>query len=207
MDKSRVKKSILIVVLAIIFYGLLWISLVGLATLIFNTISHNKTNWFVNSNLFIIAATLWAITVGALGYNYYVKTRGLKKNGMLSPSEFKKIGTDYLPIENASPEKGWILDFKKVSGKVAYKHLPNYNSLVYGITRAGKTTGFVLPTIYSNSCSSNKPCFFVIFKKDEFFINTYHFLKKQGYRIWKLDISDAINSNFWNPLSEIWNDY
>ena len=91
MDKSRVKKSILIVVLAIIFYGLLWISLVGLATLIFNTINHNKTNWFVNANLFIIAATLWAITVGALGYNYYVKTRGLKKNGMLSPSEFKKM--------------------------------------------------------------------------------------------------------------------
>ena len=114
MDKSRVKKSILIVALTIILYGLLWISLVGLATLIFNTISHNKTNWFVNSNLFIIAATLWAITVGALGYNYYVKTRGLKKNGMLSPSEFKKIGTDYLPIENASLEKGWILDFKKV---------------------------------------------------------------------------------------------
>ena len=99
MDKSWVKKSILIVVLAIILYGLLWISLVGLATLIFNTISHNKTNWFVNSNLFIIAATLWAITVGALGYNYYVKTRGLKENGMLSPSEFKKIGTDYLPIK------------------------------------------------------------------------------------------------------------
>lgn len=99
MDKSRVKKSILIVVLAIILYGLLWISLVGLATLIFNTISHNKTNWFVNANLFIIAATLWAITVGALGYNYYVKTRGLKENGMLSPSEFKKIGTDYLPIK------------------------------------------------------------------------------------------------------------
>ena len=170
MDKSRVKKSILIVVLAIVFYGLLWISLVGLATLIFNTISHNKTNWFLNSNLFIIAATLWAITVGALGYNYYVKTRGLKKNGILSPSEFKKIGTDYLPIENASPEKGWILDFKKVSGKVAYKHLPNYNSLVYGITRAGKTTGFVLPTIYSNSCSSNKPCFFITVKKDELFV-------------------------------------
>ena len=170
MDKSRVKKSILIVVLAIVFYGLLWISLVGLATLIFNTISHNKTNWFVNSNLFIIAATLWAITVGALGYNYYVKTRGLKKNGMLSPSEFKKIGTDYLPIENASLRKGWILDFKKVSGKVAYKHLPNYNSLFYGITRAGKTTGFVLPTIYINSCSDSKPCFFITDKKDELFV-------------------------------------
>ena len=53
MDKSRVKKSILIVILAIILYGLLWISLVGLATLIFNTISHNKTNWFLNTNLFV----------------------------------------------------------------------------------------------------------------------------------------------------------
>ena len=207
MDKSRVKKSILIVVLAIILYGLLWISLVGLATLIFNTISHNKTNWFLNSNLFVIAAVLWLIIVGAFGYNRFVKARGLKKNGMLSPSEFKKIGTDYLPIENASLEKGWILDFKKVSGKVTYKHLPNYNSLVYGITRAGKTTGFVLPTIYANSCSDSKPCFFITDKKDELFVKTYHFLKKQGYRIWKLDISDAINSNFWNPLSEIWNDY
>ncbi len=85
---------------------------------------------------------------------------------MLSPSEFKKIGADYLPFENASHEKGWILDFKKVSGKVSYKHLPNYNSLVYGITHASKTTGFVLPTIYSNSCSSSKPCFFVTDKKD-----------------------------------------
>ena len=71
-----------------------------------------------------------------------IKMIGLKKNGMLSPSEFKKIGTDYLPIENASSEKGWILDFKKVSGKAAYKHLPNYNSLVYGITHACKTAGF-----------------------------------------------------------------
>lgn len=89
---------------------------------------------------------------------------------MLSPSEFKKIGTDYLPIENASLEKGWILDFKKVSGKVAYKHLSNYNSLVYGITRAGKTTGFVLPTIYRNSCSDSKPCFFNTDKKDALFV-------------------------------------
>ena len=170
MDKSRVKKSILIVVLAIILYGLLWISLVGLATLIFNTISHNKTNWFLNSNLFVIAAVLWLIIVGAFGYNHFVKARGLKKNGMLSPSEFKKIGTDYLPIENASLKKGWILDFKKVSGKVACKHLPNYNSLVYGITRAGKTTGFVLPTIYSNSCNDSKACFFITDKKDELFV-------------------------------------
>jgi hypothetical protein len=46
------------------------------------------------------------IIVSAFGYNHFVKARGLKKNGMLSPSEFKKIGTDYLPIENASPEKG-----------------------------------------------------------------------------------------------------
>ena len=90
MDKSQVKKSILIVVLAIILYGLLWISLVGIATLIFNTISHNKTNWFLNSNLFVIAAVLWLIIAGAFGYNYFVKARGLKKNGMLSPSEFKR---------------------------------------------------------------------------------------------------------------------
>lgn len=111
MDKSQVKKSILIVVLAIVFYGLLWISLVGLATLIFNTISHNKTNWFVNSNLFIIAATLWAITVGALGYNYYVKTRGLKKNGMLSPSEFKRLEQIicHLKTHPLKRDEFWIL--------------------------------------------------------------------------------------------------
>ena len=63
---------------------------------------------------------------------------------MLSQSEFKKIETNYLPIENAFLEKGWILDFKKVSGKVSYKYVSNYNSLVYGITHASKTTGFVL---------------------------------------------------------------
>ena len=91
MDKSQVKKSILIVVLAIILYGLLWISLVGLATLIFNTISHNKTNWFLNSKLFVIAEVLWLIIVSAFGYNHFVKARGLKKNGMLSPSEFKRL--------------------------------------------------------------------------------------------------------------------
>lgn len=79
MDKSRVKKSILIVVLAIILYGLLWISLVGLATLIFNTISHNKTNWFLNSNLFIIAAVIWLIIVSALGYNHFVKAEVLRR--------------------------------------------------------------------------------------------------------------------------------
>ena len=104
MDESRIKKSILIVIEVIILYGLLWISLVGLATLVFNTISHNKTNWFLNTNLFVIAAVLWLIIVSAFGYNHFVKPQGLKKNGMLSPSEFKKIGTDYLSIENASSE-------------------------------------------------------------------------------------------------------
>ena len=61
MDKSRIKKSILIVVLVVILYGLLWISLVGLATLVFNTISHNKINWSLNANLYIIVSVIWVV--------------------------------------------------------------------------------------------------------------------------------------------------
>ncbi|MCQ3908866.1 MAG: type IV secretory system conjugative DNA transfer family protein [Mycoplasmoidaceae bacterium] len=66
---------------------------------------------------------------------------------------------------------------------LAYKHLGNSNSIVYGITRAGKTTGFVLPTIYSNATAKDKPCFILTDKKDELYQKTCNFLTKQGYRI------------------------
>jgi len=68
MNKSRVKKSILICGIS---NHALWVAMnifSWVATLIFNTISHNKTNWFLNSNLFVIAAVLWLIIVGAFGY-------------------------------------------------------------------------------------------------------------------------------------------
>jgi type IV secretion system protein VirD4 len=75
--------------------------------------------------------------------------------------------------------------------------------VVYGMSRSGKTTGYVLPTIYSNAYSKDKPCFIITDPKGELYELTVDMLKKQGYKIYKLDIINANYSNKINPLSDI----
>jgi type IV secretion system protein VirD4 len=75
--------------------------------------------------------------------------------------------------------------------------------LVYGMSRSGKTSGYVLPTIFANAYSKDKPCFIVTDPKGELYELTAGVLKSQGYRIYKLDIINANHSNRINPLSDI----
>lgn len=208
MNKSILKKILMIVGLGLVFYAVIWLCLVGLTYLLFNVILGKPDNWWGSPTIFSLAAVLWAIGMGIFIYNEWTKRHNGKNKGLMSLADFKKVGTNYLRIDDPeATSKGWIIDSKKLVDGLAYKHLGNSNSIVYGITRAGKTTGFVLPTIYSNATAKDKPCFILTDKKDELYQKTCNFLTKQGYRIWKLDISDATNSNCWNPLSAIWKDY
>ncbi|MCQ2748153.1 MAG: type IV secretory system conjugative DNA transfer family protein [Mycoplasmoidaceae bacterium] len=75
--------------------------------------------------------------------------------------------------------------------------------LVFGMTRSGKTQGFVLPTILANASCNNKPCFVITDPKNELYKLTSLYLEKHGYRIWKLDVTNPTNSNRLNPLDEI----
>jgi type IV secretory pathway TraG/TraD family ATPase VirD4 len=93
-------------------------------------------------------------------------------------------------------------------GEVRYKHYnPGCHMLVYGMSRSGKTTGYVLPTIFANAYSKEKPCFIVTDPKGELYELTVDVLKQQGYRIYKLDIINANYSNRINPLTDIWDAY
>lgn len=208
MKRINWKKVVFAVIFTIILFILVWLAFVGCAYLIFNVFQSHTDNWFKNKRVLIYSSILWAILMCIFIYYYVSKQIAHSKRGLMKQSEFNKIGTHYLGIDDVNAlSKGWIIDSKKFGSNISYKHFENSNSIVYGITRAGKTTGFVLPTIYSNSTSKQKPCFILTDKKDELYQKSADFLTKQGYRIWKLDISDAVASNCWNPLSEIWKDY
>jgi type IV secretory pathway TraG/TraD family ATPase VirD4 len=66
---------------------------------------------------------------------------------------------------------------------VAYKHFSGVHMMVTGMSRSGKTAGFVLGTIFSNANTEEKPCFIITDPKGELYELTNLYLKKLGYTI------------------------
>lgn len=207
-NKINIKTIITTTLICSALYVAVGAILYGLGYVFFNVLFKQNHNYLASRNFYILTTILWGCLIACFAWNWISKGKLKTQKGLMDEVEFKTIGSKYFTIDDAeAPDKGWIIDSKKCGKSISYKHISNCNSLVYGITRAGKTTGFVLPTIYSNASDTSKPCFFITDKKDELFVKTYSFLKKQGYRIWKINISDGSTSNFWNPLAEIWSDY
>lgn len=80
------------------------------------------------------------------------------------------------------------------------------HSLLIGSTRSGKTSLIINTQIQMFAKSSIQPTMIITDPKGELYKLHSANLKAQGYQIFKLD-SRSENSDFWNPLEEVWHQW
>lgn len=83
--------------------------------------------------------------------------------------------------------------------KVSEKHV-----LVIGATGCGKTQKIIIPNIYHNAYSKDKPSMIIVDPKSEIYNITYNHLKQNNYLIYRIDLRDFHLSYLWNPLKIVW---
>jgi type IV secretion system protein VirD4 len=77
------------------------------------------------------------------------------------------------------------------------------HTLVIGTTGSGKTTTFVDPTIEILARTKTKPCMVITDPKGELYMNHAETLRKQGYTVQVLNLSEVYNSARWNPFAQV----
>ncbi len=81
------------------------------------------------------------------------------------------------------------------------------NTLVIGITRAGKGETYTYPTIDIYSRSSEKPSMVVLDPKLDEYPTCYHTLTKRGYDVYLLNLDNPLKSMAYNPLQLMIDEY
>ncbi|MBQ7876521.1 MAG: type IV secretory system conjugative DNA transfer family protein [Clostridia bacterium] len=101
------------------------------------------------------------------------------------------------PLGNGRNEKGELI----------YYFQDIAHEMCAGTTRIGKTTGLLEPRLRAMVYKKEKPCMFISDPKGELFERNAKFMEKQGYKIYLLNFKDAVHSNSWNPLGEIYDEW
>ena len=81
------------------------------------------------------------------------------------------------------------------------------NTLVIGITRAGKGETYTYPTIDIYSRSSEKPSMVILDPKLDEYPTCYHTLTKRGYDVYLLNLDNPLKSMAYNPLQLMVDEY
>ncbi len=84
---------------------------------------------------------------------------------------------------------------------------PETHGLIIGSTRAGKTTGFVIPLIMLKAMQKQKDSMLITDPKGELYMLSAERLKEQGYNVILLNFRDYRHSETWNPLTPIFRKY
>ena len=83
----------------------------------------------------------------------------------------------------------------------------DYHAIILGTTGSGKTEGFVLPYVYTLGHSEYKPNMVITDPKGEIYMKMSETLRRQGYNVQVLNLSEPTKSSRWNPFENAWNKY
>ena len=127
---------------------------------------------------------------------HFLTPAEMRKNNGLTITKFSKLGevVDAVPVNAKVNKKGDDADV------ILAKPI---HTLVIGTTGSGKTTTFVSPTIEILSRTKTKPSLVITDPKGELYTLHADTLKKQGYKVQVLNLSEVYNSSRWNPFSGI----
>lgn len=150
--------------------------------------------WLVNKKTNIGKQALKANT--DLENTHFLTTQEIKQNKGLTLTKFSKLAevVDGMPI-SASVDRS-----KKDVDVILAKPI---HTLVIGTTGSGKTTTFVSPTIELLARTKTKPSLVITDPKGELYTLHAETLRKQGYKVQVLNLSEVYNSARWNPFSGI----
>lgn len=104
--------------------------------------------------------------------------------------------------------KGVLKMNRHVNGRLLQTYSKeDSHALVLAATRQGKTTSFVIPTLYSFANQKRKCSLVVSDPKLENYRLTADALKKNGWEVLLFNFRDYMHSEYWNPLTDIFRKY
>lgn len=112
---------------------------------------------------------------------------------------FDKLGED--------SEGGLPLVSRRIDGKLYTTFTGDTHVLVLGATRSGKTTGYIIPTIFLKAHQKRKDSMLITDPKGELYSKCAGMLREQGYKVVLVNFRDYRHSEFWNPLTPIFRKY
>ena len=95
----------------------------------------------------------------------------------------------------------------RANGRLYITFTPDTHVLVLGSTRSGKTTGYILPTIFIKAHQKRKDSMLITDPKGELYAKSAEMLGRQGYKVVLVNFRDYKHSEFWNPLTQIFRKY
>ena len=205
-------KSKKYIILIVIFLCVSAIMLLAAITTVFSLISKR----FVFNGQIILAwvaimvaiVGLWLVgKKGNIGKQAMKANNDLEDTHFLTPHEIKNnAGLTVTKFTNL----GEVVDGVPVAAKVNKQETDAevilakpIHTLVIGTTGSGKTTTFVSPSIEILSRTKSKPSLVITDPKGELYTLHADTLKKQGYKVQVLNLSEVYASSRWNPFSGI----
>lgn len=141
-------------------------------------------NWIDKSNLF----------------DAYENNKLISHTG-LSPDSEGVMPYNALPEQDAC---GLPVMLKRYGNELHASFTPDTHCLVIGATRSGKTTGYIIPTIFTLAKRRNKSNMLISDPKCELYISCSGMLRDQGYRVILLNFRDFCHSEYWNPFTPLY---
>ncbi len=149
----------------------------------------------------------WANKRANIGKQAMKANNDLEDTHFLTPHEIKNnAGLTVTKFTNL----GEVVDGVPVAAKVNKQETnaevilaKPIHTLVIGTTGSGKTTTFVSPSIEILSRTKSKPSLVITDPKGELYTLHADTLKKQGYKVQVLNLSEVYASSRWNPFSGI----
>lgn len=102
---------------------------------------------------------------------------------------------------------GLPLIIQRKDGELCETFTEDTHALIIGATRSGKTTGYIIPTIYSKAHQKRQDSMLITDPKGELYAKCSNMLREQGYKIILLNFRDFKHSECWNPLTPIFDKY
>lgn len=208
MSKKRIA---LFLIFAIIGAGVV---LAALAAIFAVITSQQYTAVFDNAVLYVVWIALIAIGIGVVVID--VRMRGskrvLKVNTDLENSHFmdkREIAansgftvTSFSRLNEMADGVPIYAEKNKRDIDIVLKD--PIHTLVIGATGTGKTAAFVSPTIEILARTKTKPSVVVTDPKGELYAKHAATLRKNGYTVNVIDLSDVYHSTRWNPFNDVW---
>lgn len=160
---------------------------------------------------------LWAIALAAITVFVLFEIRSLgswrvlKVNKNLEDSHFlsdREIANDksFTVVdfnELCNVKDGLLIKAERQGNNLLVVLLDPIHAMLIATTGTGKTTTYIEPSIEILAHTKTKPCMVITDPKGELFDRHAATLKRQGYKVHSIDLTDTYHSTLWNPFNDV----
>lgn len=127
--------------------------------------------------------------------SHFMSEREITQNDGFTVTQFSKL---------QNVKDGLLIMAKRKRNDMDVVLLDPIHTLVVATTGTGKTTTYIEPSIEILSRTATKPCLVITDPKGELYGLHANSLKKNGYNVHIIDLTDTYHSTLWNPFNDVW---